>query len=188
MPRRLGTKPQFNQYYFRSNLKFLEKEKVESIIKQSKRKRDELMLRLMFECGLRASETLTLRKIDIREDYLVVRGKGGKTRIVPVSNNLRDELLDFIEVNKIREDAEIFKITRIRVWQIVRECAEKAGLGYLGVHPHTLRHSFAVRCLEKDLDIRTLQKILGHNKLDTTATYLDITPKIVLDKFKKIDF
>jgi len=50
------------------------------------------------------------------------------------------------------------------------------------------RHSFAVRCLEKDLDIRTLQKILGHEKLDTTATYLDITPKIVLDKFKKIDF
>jgi len=153
MPRKLGTKPQFNQYYFRSNIKFLEKEKVESIIRQSKRKRDELILRLMFECGLRASETLMLRKIDIRKDYLIVKGKGGKTRIVPISEDLKNELLDFIEVNKIREDAEIFKITRIRVWQIVRECAEKAGFAYLGVHPHMFRHSFAVRCLEKDLDI-----------------------------------
>lgn len=144
--------------------------------------RERLILSLLAQCGLRVSELCSLRIEDLDYDMqrLTVReGKGGKDRIIPVRPALLDLVRNYAEdrthgilIRPLREDHD--RLTARQVQRIVAIFAKVAGLQQR-VHPHTLRHTFAVHCLLAGMNLRTVQKLLGHSSLTTTQIYLDVT-------------
>ena len=127
-------------------------------------------------------ELTNLKKQDIKPDEITIRqGKGHKDRIIPLDPHLFD-LLTYHMANLNLED-RLFPISTTMVRNIVHKYE-----GDESIHPHTLRHSFAVYCLKQGLNIRSLQKILGHAHLDTTAIYLDLISQDVKDDFKKLEW
>lgn len=149
--------------------------------------RDRAILEMLYACGLRVSELISLKQRDILFEANVVRvfGKGSKERIVPVG----DSALDWINIYRNRarplfvkakdNDDVLFlnqsgiKLSRMSVWKIVSSAASKAGI-LSGVHPHTLRHSFATHLLEGGADLRAVQEMLGHVDIKTTQIYTHI--------------
>jgi len=125
-----------------------------------------LALRLMLHCGLRASEVLELRWSDIGDDYMLVRGKGGKQRMLPVSEAIRMD----VESLK-RKGSYVFcdkkgkRRSRAWLWRKTR--------ALLGTHPHILRHAFATE-LTNYADIRVVQESLGHSDITTTQRYTHV--------------
>jgi len=150
--------------------------------------RDRAMLELMYAGGLRATEVASLQIRDYNETLgvVLVTGKGGKQRIVPVGkpaqqwiarylNELRPELAgsdDERDANRLILSQSGRPLERIAVWQIVRRCAERAGLS--NVHPHMLRHSFATHLLAGGADLRVVQELLGHSDIATTQIYTHV--------------
>jgi len=141
----------------------------------------------MYATGIRVSEiiTLTMNSINWQVGYLVVMGKGGKERIVPIgisANNclceyvnhgrpkfMREQRTNILFLNRSGEG-----LTRQGFWKIVRRYVLAAGLNK-NVHPHTFRHSFASHLLEGGADLRSIQIMLGHADIATTQIYTHIT-------------
>ena len=145
------------------------------------RMRNYIILLILWKTGIRASELINIRKLDIKSDCIEIRqGKGKKDRIVPLADDLNNILA--LYVDSIGKNDYLFTLKRRQIQNIVHTYEPE---GY-NVHPHTLRHSFAVYCLQHGLNIRSLQKILGHGSLNTTAIYLDVLATDVKDDFKKI--
>lgn len=153
--------------------------------------RDRAMLELMYACGLRVSEIISLRIEDIRFDggFIRVRGKGSKERIVPVSERALYFVKKYLEEErplllKRGSAREIFltnrgkAMTRQRFWQALKFYGRIAGVD---ITPHVLRHSFATHMLEGGADLRSLQKMLGHSDISTTQIYTKVTS----DRLKK---
>lgn len=144
--------------------------------------RDRLILNLMASAGLRESEVVCLKRKDILfdEDKFYVRGgKGGVDRMIPLTHReLKDQLKKYCE--GLPPDTQLFDISRQGIYGLVRRYAKRANIEY-AVHPHMLRHSFAVYCLKNGVDLRTLQKLLGHKHLNTTAIYLELTGEDIID-------
>jgi integrase/recombinase XerD len=125
-----------------------------------------------------------LENFDLDGGFIRVTGKGNKTRIVPVGTKAREAICIYLErerpifVRK-RTGSEIFlsqrgtKLTTVRVWQIVKECAKLAGID-LNVYPHLLRHSFATHLLGNGADLRVIQEMLGHADISTTQVYTHV--------------
>ena len=123
------------------------------------------------------------QKRDIKDDELTIRqGKGHKDRIVPLDNHLSD-LLQY-HMAKISLDSRIFPITTAQVRNIVHRYQPGGEV----VKPHTFRHSFSVHCLKHGMNLRSLQKILGHTDLATTAVYLDLVAKDIKEDYLKIEW
>ncbi|MCM1163302.1 MAG: site-specific tyrosine recombinase XerD [Muribaculaceae bacterium] len=148
--------------------------------------RDRAMLETLYGCGLRVSELVNLEisKIFPEEGYLVVRGKGDKERMVPMSDASIEEIADWLKdrnrLNVDPADGNILflnrrgrRLTRQRVFQIVRDLAENAGIRKT-ISPHTLRHSFATHLLEGGANLRAIQQMLGHESIGTTQIYLHL--------------
>jgi len=151
-------------------------------------RRDRAMLELMYAAGLRASEVGLLETRD-HNAYLgvvLVNGKGGKQRVVPIGvpaqklieeyvERLRPELTRFLDS---RDKGRLLlsntgrPLDRVAVWQIVRRVAARGGLGT--VHPHMLRHSFATHLLAGGADLRVVQELLGHSDISTTQIYTHV--------------
>lgn len=150
--------------------------------------RDRAILEVLYGCGLRASELCGLDASDaaLEEGYLRVRGKGGKDRIAPVAGTAADALASYFSCGR----PELFlrahaptpaaflnarggRLTR----QSVHAVVERAGraVGIEGLHPHTLRHSFATHLLEGGADLRVIQEILGHADVSTTQIYTHVS-------------
>lgn len=144
--------------------------------------RDRLILRLMANAGLRTSEVLALRRSAFRfdEDRLIVRaGKGGKDRVVPLTNPTLRSLAEQWTASMGPDDL-IFDIgSRQAIYSLVQRYAERAGIER-HVHPHQLRHSYAVYSLKSGMDLQTLSMVLGHTHLNTTAIYLRLTSEDVI--------
>jgi len=140
-----------------------------------KGERDSLLLKTLFETGLRISECLSLtpRKIDTHEGHAVmyIKGKGNKDRMVACLDNLAYILKAYVYSKKLKLDDKIFKITRQRSWQIVKEIAEKEGM-QKRVFPHLFRHSDAIERLRRTGNPKALQYHLGHASLVMTLRYL----------------
>ncbi|MEO0139349.1 MAG: site-specific tyrosine recombinase/integron integrase [candidate division WOR-3 bacterium] len=147
--------------------------------------RDRVMLELMYATGMRISETLSLKVLDVSLENTLVRvvGKGNKERIIPFYKRVRDLLVKYLEeaYPKISKGKPYLfpnykgdRMSRIGGWKIVKEYATIAGLGYK-VHPHVLRHTFATHMLLGGCDIRTLQELLGHSSITTTERYLKVS-------------
>lgn len=172
--------------------KYLKVEEINLLLNAPPREkiRDRLILRILYKCGLRVSElcNLKIQDIDFADCTLIVRGgKGGKDRMVPVDNQTIDMVELFIGSAK---DGGLFlseknnKISTRQIERLVQQYAKDAGIKQK-VHPHMLRHSFAVHCLKAGMNLRTVQKMLGHSSLTTTQIYLDVTGDDIKDDYRK---
>ncbi len=147
--------------------------------------RDRVMLELMYATGIRISEVLSLKILDIslENNYIKVLGKGNKERIVPFYNRVKNLMSKYLEgaypeISKgkpymfpnYRGD----RMSRIGAWKIIKNYAQKAGIAHK-VHPHVFRHTFATHMLLGGCDIRTLQELLGHSSISTTERYLKVS-------------
>jgi integrase/recombinase XerD len=164
--------------------KYIDKTKVDLMLERARadNKRNYLIILTLWKTGLRNSELRNIKKKDIQHDQITVRqGKGHRDRIVPIDAPLYD-LLNFYSSNMTQEDF-VFPLSDMAIRNIVHKYQ-----GDEDVHPHTLRHSFAVYCLKQGMNLRSLQKILGHSNLDTTAIYLDIVADDIKEDYKKIEW
>lgn len=156
--------------------------------KTAKGRRDRAILELMYACGLRVSElvNLQLHQLHFAEGYIRIRGKGNKERLVPIARfsaktvqSYIDEVRSGLIVNDSEAGQVVFlslngrPLTRARIWQLIRELATTAGLPH-GVHPHSLRHSFASHLLSAGAPLRTIQEMLGHADISTTQIYTHV--------------
>ncbi|MDD3498632.1 MAG: tyrosine-type recombinase/integrase [Candidatus Moranbacteria bacterium] len=185
-------------------VEFLEPEEVERMLKGSsgsdlKNLRDRSILELLFSAGLRVSELSSLNRdhINLKTQEFSVRGKGGKIRIVFVSDTAKEALKKYLDKRididpalfiRTRKNGELkeddLRLTPRSIQRIVKRCAKKAGI-VKDVHPHTLRHSFATDLLANGADIRSVQAMLGHSSITTTQIYTHVTNKQLKDIHKK---
>lgn len=149
-------------------------------------RRDRAMMEVLYGCGLRVSELISLEisKLYMQDGFLVVRGKGNKERMVPMSDVSIDEIKEWLDDRarlKIKPGDEniLFlnrrggRLTRQRPFQIVKDLAAAAGIRKT-ISPHTLRHSFATHLLEGGANLRAIQQMLGHESISTTQIYIHI--------------
>jgi integrase/recombinase XerD len=148
--------------------------------------RNRAMLEVLYSCGLRVSELTSLRFSDVYfdEGFIRVEGKGGKQRLVPISDTaigeIRNYLIDrhLVRVKKGHEDILFLSrrgtaLSRIMVFHIIKQQADLAGIRK-NVSPHTFRHSFATHLLEGGANLRAIQEMLGHEQITTTEIYTHI--------------
>ena len=110
--------------------------------------------------------------------FLMVTGKGGQQRMVPVSGRARQALSRWLEVRpaggKFLFPSRGKHLTRVRLFQLLKELAARAGLDPARISPHVLRHAFATHLLEGGADLRVLQTLLGHADIATTQIYTHV--------------
>ncbi len=148
--------------------------------------RNRAMLEVLYSCGLRVSELISLRCPDLYldEGFIIVKGKGSKQRLVPISPAAISEIRKyFIDRNlmKIKKEFEdiLFlsrrgtSLSRIMVFHIIKQQTGTVGIKK-NVSPHTFRHSFATHLLEGGANLRAIQQMLGHEKITTTEIYTHI--------------
>lgn len=148
--------------------------------------RNKAIIEVLFSCGLRVSELVTLRLSDLylEEHFVRVVGKGRKERLVPISESAVKQLrLWFIDRNlmdiKPGEEDYVFlnrrgaHLTRTMILIMIKRLGEEAGISKT-ISPHTLRHSFATALLAGGADLRAIQAMLGHESIGTTEIYTHI--------------
>lgn len=149
--------------------------------------RNRAIIEVLYGCGLRVSELCNLRISAVfpREQYIVVDGKGGKQRMVPISPVALDQIAIYLkQVRPLAAEqkgcADVLflnrrgaKLTRVMIFYIVKQLAELAGIRKT-ISPHTLRHSFATHLLEGGANLRAIQQMLGHESITTTEIYVHI--------------
>ena len=158
--------------------------------------RNKAILEVMYGCGLRVSEAVSIRVTDIfaGEQFIRVIGKGDKQRLVPVCDKAMEAVNNYIperwslvqhcmEKGMKKVDNEILflnrrggKLTREMLFTIVKRQAEKAGITKR-ISPHTFRHSFATHLVENGADLRVVQDMLGHSSILTTEIYTHVSGK-----------
>ncbi|WP_082749493.1 tyrosine-type recombinase/integrase [Sphingomonas sp. CCH9-E2] len=138
------------------------------------------LIELLYGSGLRASELVSLPRGAVQPDkpYLILRGKGGKERLVPLSDRARAAVAAWREhVDPARPwlfPSGKGHLSRIRLYQMVRDIAGLAGIPPDRISPHVLRHAFATHLLEGGADLRALQAMLGHADIATTEIYTHV--------------
>lgn len=138
------------------------------------------MLELLYGSGLRASELVSLPRAAVPRDapLLTVTGKGNQTRMIPVSRRAQECLGDWLairpETNEFLFPGRKSHLTRVRLFQMLKDLAIRAGLPAEKVSPHILRHAFATHLLEGGADLRVLQTLLGHADIATTQIYTHV--------------
>lgn len=152
--------------------------------------RNKAILEVMYGCGLRVSEAVSIRVTDIfaGEQFIRVIGKGDKQRLVPIGECAlsairyympdRQRILDSCKTAMKDTDVLFLNrrgkpMTRVMVFNIVREAAARAGIAK-DISPHTLRHSFATHLIENGADLRAVQQMLGHESIMTTEIYTHV--------------
>jgi len=163
--------------------KYLEKEEIEKILNRTKENNriHYLILLVMWRTGGRCIDITQMKKENVKPDEIFFRNsKGGVDRIVPIESHVYD-LLSY-HMTHMRYNERLFPMSKSNIRKFLKN--------YVGdkkwVHPHTFRHSFAVYALKNGLNIRALQKILGHKSLETTAVYLDLIAEDVKSEYNKI--
>ncbi|MCI5817659.1 MAG: site-specific tyrosine recombinase [Prevotella sp.] len=148
--------------------------------------RNKAIIEVLFSCGLRVSELVTLHLSDLylEEGFIRVLGKGNKERLVPISECATEQLRLWFkdrEIMKIKPGQEDFvflnrrgsHLTRTMILIIIKQLGFMAGIKKT-ISPHTLRHSFATALLEGGADLRAIQAMLGHESIGTTEIYTHI--------------
>ncbi|WP_199434914.1 site-specific tyrosine recombinase XerD [Qaidamihabitans albus] len=150
--------------------------------------RDRALLELLYSTGARISEAVGLDLDDIDDDErtVLLDGKGGKQRLVPIGRPALEALAAYLVrarpalAGRGRGSSAVFlnarggRLSRQSAWQVLKTNAERAGLAAT-VSPHTLRHSFATHLLEGGADVRVVQELLGHASVTTTQVYTLVT-------------
>jgi integrase/recombinase XerD len=137
------------------------------------------LLEFLYGSGLRATELVSLPRGSLREGqpFLMIRGKGSKERLVPISSRAEKAVKAWLELAS--EGPWLFPsgkqhLSRVRLFQIVRQMASDAGIAPDRVSPHVLRHAFATHLLSGGADLRVLQSLLGHADIATTQIYTHV--------------
>ncbi len=169
--------------------------------------RDRAILEVLYGCGLRVSELcgLDVDRVYLDEGFLRVFGKGSKERLVPIVGTAHDALAGYLSGARVAllaagpaggADAELRpdaarkavflnarggRITRQSVYRIVERAG--AAVGIAGLHPHTLRHSFATHMLSGGADLRVVQEILGHSDISTTQIYTHVDRQHIREEY-----
>ena len=138
------------------------------------------LFELLYGSGLRATELVSLPRHALRGDrpFLILRGKGGRERLVPISDRARAAVADW-SAHVPEDQPWLFPsghghLSRVRLFQLVRELAGEAGVPPQRISPHVLRHAFATHLLEGGADLRALQTMLGHADIATTQIYTHV--------------
>ncbi len=156
--------------------------------------RNQCILEVLYGCGLRVSELVDLKisNINFKEGFIIVEGKGEKTRLVPLASSTAEYLHDYIQnvrskikVNKKHEDIVFLNtrgtnMSRVIVFIIIKELTQKAGINK-SISPHTFRHSFATHLLQNGADLRFIQEMLGHSSITTTQIYTHLKTEELRD-------
>jgi integrase/recombinase XerD len=163
------------------------------------------LVELLYATGMRVTELVSLPASAVRGDprMILVRGKGGKERMTPLSDPARDALRVWLTRRDVEQAAKRAKgarpspflfpssgkkghLTRERFFQQIRELAAEAGIDPARVSPHTLRHAFATHLLANGSDLRVIQALLGHSDIATTEIYTHVLQerltRLVLEK------
>ena len=157
-------------------------------------KRNKCILEVLYSCGLRVSELIDLKisNINFKESYIMVEGKGEKTRLVPLANTTAEFITSYIhtvrnktKINKKYEDTLFLNsrgtnMSRVIVFIIIKELTQKAGISK-SISPHTFRHSFATHLLQNGADLRFIQEMLGHSSITTTQVYTHLKTEELRD-------
>ncbi len=146
------------------------------------------LLELDYATGMRVSElvSLPLSTFNPKQEYLVIKGKGEKERIVPINENAKKALIEYLKIRDIylkggRESKWMFPsssksghLTRDGFFKMIKEIAVKAGIEPKKVSPHVLRHSFASHLIAHNANLLSVQQMLGHSDVRTTEIYTHI--------------
>ena len=160
--------------------------------------RMKVIIKLMSSSGLRISEVINLQENAINYDMrqILIFGKGSKERLVPVTNEIVKDVLEYVNYRKQYLGKKTSKwlfpslnstsghITRSGFFRGLKKMAAIAGLDESKIHPHTLRHSFATRLVNENVDLRSIQKLLGHENIVTTEIYTHITTEKLAQEVK----
>src|SRR5215213_7966436 len=158
----------------------LSRDEEQKLINQAYRDKSQngLLLKTLFLTGARVAEFVSVKVEDFFFDeqmILIEKGKGGKSRYVPILPELAQELRTYLggrQTGYIFESNRHTKFTTRRTQQIVKETADRAEIKKK-VHPHLLRHTVATFLLEKGMPLEQIQKFLGHSKIETTQIYAE---------------
>jgi integrase/recombinase XerD len=138
------------------------------------------LVELLYGSGLRATELVSLPRNAIAPDrpYLILRGKGGRERLVPISDRARAAVAAW-RAHVATDRAWLFPsgkahLSRVRLYQLLKALAAEAGIPPDRVSPHVLRHAFATHLLAGGADLRALQSMLGHADIATTEIYTHV--------------
>ncbi len=160
--------------------------------------RDRLLLELLYGCGIRNSELVGINLEDIRisNEAILIRGKGKKERYVPFGESVRNAFASYLPwrqqllaTRKMVTPALLVnqrggRLTTRSVGRIVKRIAVAKGLSP-DVHPHTLRHAFGTHLLEEGADLRSIQELLGHERLATTQRYTQLSVQHMMDVYDR---
>ncbi len=164
-------------------------DEISAILNSGLTKLEQLVVELLYGCGLRVSELVNLKmnNIDVNSKYIQCYGKGFKERIVPFGKKAQNALKHYLKdrdmiilKNKLSDTKVLLLkengkfLTRQDVYNFIRHQGEKI---HKHISPHTLRHSFATHLLENGADLRVVQELLGHSDVSTTQLYTHITKK-----------
>jgi len=158
--------------------------------------RDRVMLELLYGCGIRNSELvgINLDHIHLKNEIILIRGKGGKERYVPFGDAVKSALAVYLPTRQqtlagCRKTTPALlintrggRLTSRSVGRIIKKVAVAKGLSP-DVHPHTLRHAFGTHMLEEGADLRAIQELLGHERLSTTQRYTQLSSKHLLNVY-----
>ena len=187
---------------------YLDSVLVQRVIDAASNIRDKLLVRIPWRTGIRVTELINIRVPDVDFDNRAIlikvqkmRKKDGKAverrRVVPVDQGTLDLIRQYLEWRKqfpYKGDL-LFPITRQRVDQIYWKLGRRAGIKEIGdpavsqhrkLHPHHMRHSFAIHCIKRGMTIERLQKILGHSSPTTTSVYLQYSVADLHEDYDKV--
>ncbi len=169
---------------------YLDREEVEAILTAAatQSERDYLIIRTMWRTGMRVSELVAMTPSDIEETNRVINvviAKGGKQRRVLVDGETVDRLARYSAQHSTAPDRPIFPLTTRHVYRIVSRYGLLIGKK---IHPHTLRHSFAINLVRNGMDIRRVQLLLGHANLNTTQVYLQFRDSDIREAYDAVAF
>ncbi|MCQ2958876.1 MAG: tyrosine recombinase XerD [Bacteroidales bacterium] len=155
--------------------------------------RNRAMLEILYSCGLRVSELVTLRMHNLffDEGFIRVIGKGDKERLIPISDKAKNEMENYFKQRchlTIAPGEEDFvflnrrgkHLTRVMVFLIIKEIANSVGI-QKNISPHTFRHSFATHLVNGGADLRSVQEMLGHESILTTEIYTHLDKQHLRD-------
>ena len=154
--------------------------------------RNKTILDFLYSAGTRVSElcNVELSDIDLDDNFVQLKGKGSKYRIVPIGSLLRQNLTEYLTFRNNLKSINSFlflskshkQMERTAVFRIIKKTTSNLGLDS-DIHPHTFRHSAATHMLEGGCDLRTVQEFLGHSSVSTTQIYTKITKEFLEEAF-----
>jgi len=179
---------------------FLEEDEVNFLLEKVEgedffRCRDKAILELLYATGMRIAEIvgLNVNDLDLSEEVVRVKGKGGKERMVPLGRYAIKALAEYLRKRKERMEAgeeAVFlnrfgrRLSETAIRRKLKDYLTLAGISKR-VTPHTMRHSFATHLLNRGADLRVVQELLGHERLSTTQIYTHITPHRLKEVYQK---